>query len=84
MLDEEVLHADTPQKFYEAMICSVKTVPPPPEADSVRYGEWKRDPFGDWMCPYCGCCPADWEPKPGNEYGLPPYCHGCGAKLQMR
>lgn len=36
---------------------------------------------GCWACSECGCSPADWEQKPNNPYGLPPYCHCCGAKM---
>lgn len=36
---------------------------------------------GFWACSECGCSPADWEQKPNNPYGLPPYCHCCGAKM---
>ena len=47
----------------------------------VKIGLWMWHECGWWMCSECGCSPADWEADPDNEYGLPPYCHSCGAKL---
>lgn len=44
--------------------------------------KWVHDEGGCWYCPKCGCSPAYWEAKNENPYGLPPYCHSCGAKLE--
>lgn len=44
--------------------------------------KWVHDEGGCWYCPKCGCSPAYWEAKDDNQYGLPPYCHSCGAKLE--
>ena len=44
--------------------------------------KWVHDEGGCWYCPKCGCTPAYWEAKDDNQYGLPPYCHSCGAKLE--
>ena len=46
-------------------------------------GKWVHDEDGCWYCPKCGCTPAYWEAKDDNQYGLPPYCHSCGAKLEL-
>ena len=46
----------------------------------VVHGRWVKVE-GFWCCSNCGCSPADWDKKPYNPYGLPPYCHGCGAKM---
>lgn len=62
MLDEEIIHAETPQEFYDAMVASVKTVPSPPE---VRHGKWifgkdlpehiGAHPKNKWHL-FCSCC----------------------------
>ena len=53
------------------------------DAEPVRHGRWVKIE-GFPCCSECGCSPADWEPKPNNPYGLPPYCHACGAKMDTR
>ena len=50
---------------------------------SDNRGRWVWFEEGWWQCSECGCCPADWEPSTDNEYGLPPYCHGCGAEMSL-
>lgn len=52
-----------------------------PYVASENRGRWVWNEFGWWDCSECGCSPADWEPSPDNEFGLPPYCHGCGAEM---
>ena len=48
--------------------------------DAVVHGRWYWHEGGWWQCSECACSPADWESDPDNEYGLPPFCHACGAK----
>lgn len=52
------------------------------EAEPVRHGKWVMCE-GDWICNKCGATPADWESKPNNPWGLPPYCHSCGCKMDL-
>lgn len=47
----------------------------------VKKGRWVWNRNGWWECSECGCSPADWEPSHSNEFGLPPYCHGCGSDM---
>lgn len=47
----------------------------------VRRERWIWNEGGWWECSECSCCPAPWEEKPDNEYALPPFCHGCGSKM---
>ena len=51
--------------------------------DAVVHGRWVWNEEGWWQCSECGCSPADWEPDHDNEYGLPPFCHSCGAKMDL-
>lgn len=53
---------------------------PTVDAEPMRQGRWKSI-AGFTACSGCGTSPADWEAKPDNPLGLPPYCHGCGAKM---
>jgi len=50
------------------------------EAEPVRHGRWVQIE-GFTACSECGASPADWEAKPDNPLGVPPYCHSCGAKM---
>ncbi len=50
------------------------------DAEPVRHGMWTNI-AGFMACSECGASPADWEAKPDNPLGLPPYCHSCGAKM---
>lgn len=46
----------------------------------VRHSRWENISGFD-VCNICGTSPADWETKPNNPKGCPPYCHCCGAKM---
>lgn len=37
----------------------------------------------DYYCSF-GASPADWEAKPDNPLGLPPFCHSCGLKMDAK
>ena len=50
------------------------------EIELVPQGQWVMIE-GFWACNKCGASPADWEAKPNNPLGLPPYCHSCGTKM---
>ena len=50
------------------------------DAVPVVHGRWVMM-AGFPACSKCGCSPADWEAKPDNPEGYPPYCHSCGAKM---
>lgn len=52
------------------------------EAEPVRHGKWVLC-NGYMICGECGASPADWEAKPNNPLGLPPFCHSCGAKMDL-
>ena len=54
---------------------------PTADVEPVVHGQWVIVE-GFWCCNNCGCSPADWECKPNNPYGLPPYCHNCGSKME--
>lgn len=56
---------------------------PTVDAVPVVHGRWVWCKEGWWQCSECACCPADWEPDHDNEYGLPPYCHCCGSKMDL-
>ena len=49
----------------------------------VKHGWWENISGFD-VCNICGTSPADWEAKPNNPQGYPPYCHNCGAKMDGR
>lgn len=53
-----------------------------PDADAapVVHARWVMM-AGFPACSKCGCSPADWEAKPDNPEGYPPYFHSCGAKM---
>lgn len=50
------------------------------DAVPVVHGRWVMM-AGFPACSKCGCSPADWEAKPDNPEGYPPYCHSCGTKM---
>lgn len=51
-----------------------------PTAD-ITNGKWvERNGFV--MCSRCGASPANWEAKPNNPSGFPPFCHACGANMR--
>lgn len=52
------------------------------EAEPVRHGKWVLCD-GFMICCECGASPADWEAKPNNPLGLPPFCHSCGLKMDL-
>lgn len=52
------------------------------EAEPVRHGKWVLCE-GFMICCECGASPADWEAKPNNPLGLPPFCHSCGLKMDL-
>lgn len=62
-------------QYYDDAIKALKGKP-------VRHGKWVLCE-GFRICNGCGASPADWEPKPNNPLGLPPYCHSCGAKMDL-
>lgn len=73
--------------FYSGEICIARRIKryanifaPTVDAEPVVHARWITVQ-GFWCCSICGCSPADWECKPNNPYGLPPYCHCCGAKM---
>ena len=49
-----------------------------------KKSQWIWHEAGWWQCKECGCSPADWEADPDNEYGLPPFCHSCGAEMNLK
>lgn len=56
---------------------------PRAEVESVRHGRWM--PIEGFLaCSECGASPADWEAKPNNPLGMPPFCHSCGAKMDAK
>lgn len=57
-------------------------IAPTIEAEPVRHGKWVLCE-GFIICCECGASPADWEAKPNNPLGLPPFCHSCGAKMDL-
>lgn len=67
---------------YRIVACKVASAPSI-EAEPVRHGRWVMME-GFLACNECGCSPADWEQKPYNPQGLPPYCHSCGAKMDAK
>ena len=69
-------------KENEDEIINVIHSAPTIEAEPVRHGKWVLCE-GFRICNGCGASPADWEQKPNNPLGLPPYCHSCGAKMNL-
>ena len=51
------------------------------DAAPKSHGLWEWNKEGWWQCSECGCGPAPWESDPYNEFGLPPFCHACGAEM---
>lgn len=72
-------------EFSKGWNCCIKHLTkyaPTIDASPVVNARWALIE-GFWCCSTCGCSPADWKPKPNNPYGLPPYCHCCGAKMEV-
>ena len=70
-------------KPLETAICSVIDAVPAADVAPVVHGEWVEAkvggmslyPFGQKMCSVCGqIMPSRWET-------MPPFCYGCGAKM---
>lgn len=53
------------------------------DVEPVRHGRWEQVE-GFTACSECGASPADWEAKPNNPLGVPPFCHSCGAKMDAQ
>lgn len=69
--DEDYIKVVTEYDIYSAP--TISAVP-------VVHGRWVMM-AGFPACSECGCSPANWEAKPDNPEGYPPYCHSCGAKM---
>ena len=70
----------------ETAICSVIDAVPAADVAPVVHGEWVEAklngmslyPFGQKMCSVCGqIMPSQWET-------MPPFCYGCGAKMDVK
>ena len=53
-----------------------------PDVVEVKHSRWENISGFD-VCNICGTSPAYCEPKPNNPKGYPPYCHHCGAKMDL-
>ena len=73
---------DDAQELSTEWWCVEDAVQAAPTIDAVPvvHGRWVMM-AGFPACSKCGCSPADWEAKPDNPEGYPPYCHSCGAKM---
>ena len=63
---------------------ALKFIEETPTADvaEVKHSRWENISGFD-VCNICGTSPAYCEPKPNNPKGYPPYCHYCGAKMDI-
>lgn len=65
-------------KMYRGMVESSPTA----DVAEVKHSRWEKISGFD-VCNICGTSPAYCEPEPNNPKGYPPYCHNCGAKMDL-
>lgn len=74
---------DATERGWNECITFLQTKAKTIDAVEVVHGMWVMM-VGFPACSKCGCSPADWEAKPDNPEGYPPYCHSCGAKMDAK